>query len=237
MSGIKEDITMGGYGSHGYGAGYGGDGYGGSGIWVFAILIVFVILALAFRRNDNDHNGHFGHFGGFPGFGGCGCPPVCKPVEDVAVAGIAKEIAILNGQAIANNEKQTGILVHAIDQQTCQMLLGEKDIMQQAAQIAADQAIGMRDMKIADLRDKVIALENFALHEKTMNAIGAQGAATNAHISSIDCQLNHRLDRIECEVPKRPPTWAASVTPHTFPLGFPGFGFDRDRDRNCGCCG
>lgn len=233
MSGIREDVTN--YGSRS-GIGGGDYGYGGgfgSGIWIFAILIVFVILAV---MRDGHGRGFDGHPGGFAGFG---CPPVCKPVEDVAVAGIAKEVAILNGQAIANNEKQTGILVHAIDQQTCQMLLGEKDIMNQASQIAAEQAVSIRDMKIADLRDKVLGLEALALHEKTMNAIGAQTAATNAHISASNCELNHRLDRIECEVPKRPPTWAASVTPHTFPIGFPvgvPFGdFNRDRDRGC-CC-
>lgn len=229
MSQIKEDITMGGFGSHGYGGGYDGYGGGGSGIWVFAILIVFVILALAFRGRDGHGYDGGGHFGGF---GGCACPPVCKPVEDVAVAGIAKEVAVMAGQIKTQNAMDTGAIIHALDQQTCDIKIGEAAIIGKIKEAELANAISMRDMKIADQRDKILALEGYAMHEKTMQALAAQTAATNAHISSVQCELNHRLDFI----PTKQPVFAASVTPCTTPVSFPFGGFDRDRDDRRGCC-
>lgn len=230
MSGIKEDVTVG-----GLGGGYGYGGGMGSGIWIFAILIVFVILAIMFGSRGHGFDGdRGGHWGGLMG----NCAPMCKPVEDVAVAGIAKEVAFTSGRIETQNAKDTGAIIHALDMQTCDIKIMEKDIMQQASQIAAEQAVAALNMKIADLRDENLGLKGLAMHEKTMQAIGAQAAATNAHIASVQCELNHRLDFI----PTKQPVFAASVTPCTTPVSFPFGGFDRDRGfergerrEGCGC--
>ena len=223
---VNEDVI----GSGGWGGSWGGAG--GNGLFIFAILIIF-IFAIFWSRGHREGEGHAallpalmaqgGH--GAWGHGGhnCGCPPVCNPVEDVAIANIAKEVACTTGQIKTQNAVDTGAIIHALDSQTCEIKLGEAAIIQNQMQIAREQEVMVLTNQIAELREQKMELKGKLLQQETVNSINAG-----------NCQLNHRLDRIECDMAKRPPFYTAGGFPHTQPFNFQQ-GFDGRRN-DC-CCG
>lgn len=223
MSGIKEDVTN-----------YGGGSYGfGGGMYIFAILVVFVILAVVWGGRGHAGGGGGGTAypvmgGGYPGFGGHGCP---DPFTINKLGNLETEVACRTGSIEKQNAVDTGTIVHIMDNQTCQIKEGLAAVINNQNQLAHQAEVMALNNKIADMRANENRLECRINQQETVGIINANNAATNAHISNVQCELNHRLDFI----PTKAPTWAASVTPHTFPVGVPlGFPvFDRDRDRCC----
>lgn len=97
--------------------------------------------------------------------------------------------------------------------------------------IAMNQERLFLQNQIQELRDGKLALEGKLFQQETLNAIGKS-----------NCELNHRLDQIQCEMLKRPPVWGLSVAPASSPCGgtipFAGFerGFDGFNGNARGCC-
>lgn len=225
---VNEDVIgSGGFGG-GYGAGWGGCG----GIIIIAIILVLVAVAFLGRRDGYDGHGHGYAYGR-------GCEDSCADkmtwtryanYEDPAIAKVQTEIACTTGQIKTQNAVDTGAIIHALDQQTCEIKLGEAAIIQNALNIAREQEVMALNGKIADLRDCNLELKGKLLQQETVNTIQAG-----------NCHINHRLDGIECNMAKRPPFYAAGGAPYINPFNFQPapFPFDgrRDgfRDGNC-CC-
>lgn len=231
---VNEDVI----GSGGFGGGGWGGGYGG----VILIAIILVIIAIAFlgRRDGYDHYGPmlagFGH-----GHHGKGCDDSCADkmtwsrfanFEDPAIAKVQTEIACTTGQIKTQNAVDTGAIIHALDQQTCEIKLGEAAIMQNQTKLAMEAERMFMGNQIAELREQKLELKGKLLQQETVNTINAGNS-----------MINHRLDGIECNMAKRPPFYAAGGNPYINPFNFQpapipvvdGFRRDGFRDGNC-CC-
>lgn len=207
-------------------------------MYIFAILVVFVILAVVWGGRGHASDGGHGHgaypiMGGYPGFGGHCCP---DPFTINKLGNLETEVACRTGSIEKQNAVDTGTIVHIMDNQTCQIKEGLAAVINNQNQLAHQAEVMALNNKIADMRANENRLECRLNQQETVGIINANNAATNAHISNVQCELNHRLDFI----PTKAPTWAASVTPHTFPVGvpvgFPVFDRDRDRCRDRDCC-
>lgn len=206
---------------------WGGGGSGG--IMLIAILLIFVVMGgglLGNRAHAGEHGGgHWGH-------GGCGGESCADKMtwsrfanfEDPAIAKVQTEIACTTGQIKTQNAVDTGAIIHNLDMQTCEIKLGEAAIIQNQMRIAREQEVLALTNQINSLRDDKLELRGKLLQQETVNSINAG-----------NCQLNHRLDRMECEMAKRPPFYTAGGFPHTQPFNFQGQGFDGRRN-DC-CCG
>lgn len=206
---INEDIIGGG--------GYPGAGWGGGGIFLIAILLIFLVMAGAWGSHGKGHGG--GHEGA--------CADMVTlnrfgNFMDPQLAKIETEVACRTGAIQTQNAVDTGAIVHILDNQTCQIKEGQAAIIANQQAIAREQEVMALNGKIADLRDCNLKLEGKLLQQETVNMINGG-----------NCQLNHRLDRIECEMAKRPPFFSAGAYPTGIPYGawFGGAG-----NNNNGCC-
>lgn len=225
---VNEDVIgSGGFGGSGLGGGYGG-------IILIAIILVLVFMGMGFR------GGHGGFDGGFGGHGRRGCDDSCADkmtwsrfanFEDPAIAGIAKEVACTTGQIKTQAAADTGAIIHALDQQTCEIKMGEMAIIQNQQKLAMDAERLFMGNQINNLRDANLELKGKILQQETVNTI-----------QSGNCMINHRLDQIECGMVKHPPFYAAGGSPYINPFNFQpapipfreGF---RDGFRDGNCCG
>lgn len=231
---VNEDVIGGG----GIGGGWGG-GVGSSGLFIFAILIIFV-FAIFWGRGNRDGDGLGGHaallpmmMNGHGGWGrggdGCGCPPICKPVEDVAVAGIAKEVALIGGQIKTQAAIDTGAIIHTLDNQTCEIKMGEMAIIKNQTDLAYNaelrnmtNALNEKNMKIATLEADIRADRSDARNAMQFARIGSEIAS------------------IQCGMLKAPPFIPAGGNPYVNPFNFqhapvPAVMFNNERDCR-GCC-
>lgn len=218
---VNEDVIGGG------GMGGLGWGSGNGGIILIAILLIFVVMGgglLGGRAHAGEHGGHWGRHG---------CEDSCADkmtwsrfanFEDPAIAKVQTEIACTTGQIKTQNAVDTGAIIHNLDMQTCEIKLGDAAIIQNQMQIAREQEVMALTSQINALRDDKLELRSKLLQQETVNSINAG-----------NCQLNHRLDRMECEMAKRPPFYTAGGFPHTQPFNFQNQGFDGRRN-DC-CCG
>lgn len=218
---VNEDVIgSGGFGGSGLGGGYGG-------IILIAIILVLVFMGMGFR------GGH----GGYDSYGhghGRGCNDSCADkmtwsrfanFEDPAIAGIAKEVACTTGQIKTQAAADTGAIIHALDQQTCEIKMGEMAIVQNQQKLAMEAERMFMGNQINNLRDKNLELKGRLLQQETVNTIQAGNG-----------MINHRLDQIECGMVKHPPFYAAGGSPYINPFNFQPAPIPfRDGRDNC-CC-
>lgn len=225
---VNEDVI----GSGGFG-GWGGTGT--SGMFIFAILIIFVFAIFQGRRDRDDYGGHAAllpFLNGHGGWGrdGCACPPVCKPVEDVAVANIAKEVACTTGQIKTQAAIDTGAIIHALDQQTCEIKIGEMAIIKNQTDLAYNSEIRGLANALNEKNMKIATLEADLRADRSDARNAMQFARLGSEIASIQCGML-----------KAPQFIPAGGNPYVNPFNFqhaPVAVFDdRDRDRRSGCCG
>lgn len=222
---INEDV-IGGGGNYAGGRGDYGGGYG-AGIFVFAILIIFIFAIFQGRRDGHgDHLTAMLPFlgrGGFGGGDGCHCPPKCTPVEDVAVANIAKEIVFTTGALKTQAAIDTGAIIHNNDVQTLEFEKCINGVIQNQNRLALDAE---RQFNMARMEDKnltIAALTNQLTKQEIINNNDRQSG-----------QLQHELDQIKYAMLKQPPFVPFGTFPAAVP--FRGEFGDRDRDRDRCCC-
>lgn len=227
MSGVREDNTY--VGAGGY-PGYGG----GGGVFLVAILLIFVVLAVIWGGRGHDGPHHGGGYGGFiPGGFGCGFPGAGADLltltkyanyMDPQLAKLETEVACRTGSIEKQNAVDTGTIIHILDNQTCEIKEGLAAVINNQNQLAHQAEVMALNNKIADMRANENRLECRINQQETVGTI-----------DRTNCQLNYRLDRIECEMAKRPPFFTAGAYPTGMPFGaFFGERGDRD-DRGC-CC-
>lgn len=227
---VNEDV-IGGGGLGGYG--YGG---GGAGLFLFAIIVIFFVAIAGLWGGRGRHDGcdgFVGHRGRWGDEDSCADKLTWSRFanfEDPAIAQIQTEIACTTGQIKTQNALDTGAIIHALDQQTCEIKLGEAAIIQNQLKLAMEaQTLAMQN-QIAELREQKLELKGKLLQQETVNTINAG-----------NCQINNRLGQIECGMVKQPPFFAAGGSPFINPFNFqpapiPVRDRDRDRDDFGRCC-
>lgn len=221
---VNEDVIgSGGFGGSGIGGGYGG-------IILIAIILVLVFMGMGFRGGHGGHGDGYGHGHGY----GRGCEDSCADkmtwtryanYEDPADARIEKEIACTTGQIKTQAAVDTGAIIHALDQQTCEIKIGEMAIMQNQQKLAMEAERMFMGNQINNLRDRNLELKGKLLQQETVNTIQAGNG-----------QISHRLDQIECGMVKHPPFYAAGGSPYINPFNFQPAPFPFRDDRNGNCC-
>lgn len=220
---VEENIMGGG------GMGLGGFGGGsGCGLIIIVLLIMFVLFKDDGRGRDGGYGGGYGM--PYPAFGGgCGsCGPCVQPTfkdesnweQDYH---FCKEINGVDKDVIAQG---------CMDREAthCE---GEKT----RALIQENYVQSLRD-QLAEKNDVVMTLKQEMFTEKKFDQLAAAIACTNNNIDKMFCKTDRELEKIQCEIPHRPPVWAECVTPLTRDLDkdcreFPRRGrFDNDL---CGC--
>lgn len=206
---VNEDVIGGGgLGGVGWGGG------GGGGIFLIAILLIFLVMG----------GGFFGRHGGDGKHESCADLMTINRYGnymDPQLAKIETEVACRTGAIQTQNAVDTGAVVHILDNQTCQIKEGLAAVLNNQNILAREQEVMMLNNQIANLRDDKLELKAKLLQQETVNTI--QGG---------NCQLNHRLDRMECEMAKRPPFYTAGGFPHTQPFNFNPAPFNS----NCNSC-
>ena len=182
-------------GDHGYGAG-------------LLIVIVLVVLFAAFSRNWGGWGDGGGHrdgggyampypvYGGGPGWGRYGVEGVADAMAihrstDAGYAHLSKEVCA-----------DTGKVIHDIDIQACatREKIGEEGRRAEERSYRAE--IDRKNDELAKERLANAELKGVILQKETVSAVQAS-----------NCELNHRLDRIECEMLKRPPVYPEAYLP------------------------
>lgn len=208
---VRETVIEGGHG--GYGGGYMGG--------IVLLIVVLIVLFAAFRRD-----GLGGHDGGH-GWGGIGScfPAASTPVTTMEMAKINRDQAV-----------DTGAIIHALDVQTCDIIKGQGEIIQNQQQIAAAQERTFFTEKLADMREQKLCAEAKALQQESLwQSKFLQQEALNA-MGQQFCNVNRELDSIKCEMLKRPPAFPLTCSPCSMPTNpFPFFGPGREV-REGGCC-
>jgi len=171
----------------------GGAGMGSS--WV-AILLVVIVLFVLFDRKDGHDGGHRdGGYGYGPmpyGFGGCG-PCVQPTYKDES-----------NWELESHTKDK--LCKIELEQQMCCC----KEI--EATHCEGEKTRALIEQNyIQDLRDRLTEsnMKNMTLKQEMFAT--AQTGMINNKIEKVD----EMVERLMCELPKRPPVFAECVTPNT----------------------
>ena len=86
-----------------------------------------------------------------------------------------------------------------------QLNTASRTIVQQSDANTAAILSGQKDLYIKQLEQQATQLFITSQNEQTRNLITMGVAQAEAKSAAQNCELNHRLDRIECDMLKRPP--------------------------------
>lgn len=195
----------------------GTNGFGG-GAWAVVLLVVVVLWCLF--RND----GHRGGYDGYPhpgyGYGyGSGCGPCVQPT--------------FKDESNFEEERNINAKLCCLDKDVWEN--GCKD--REATHCEGEKTRALIEQNyIQDLRDTIAEKNSMIQTMKSEAFTASQIGLVNNKIEKVD----EMIERLMCELPKRPPVFAECVTPNTHDIDcddrrFPrrgrcdGFGFD-------GCC-
>lgn len=224
FSNTVEENVMGGYG----GLGLGGFGGGGCGLIIVVLLILFVLF-----RGDGfggHHDGHDGGYGHMPyGFGGCGpcVQPAFKDESNWEEESHLKDKLCCIDRDVMEQGCQTREVEHCEAEKTRALI--EQNYIQD-----------LRD-KLAEKNDVVMTLKNEMFTEKKFDQLAAAITATNTNINNMFCKTDAMIAQLECEIPKRQPVFAETVTCNTHHVdcddrrGY-GAGYGQPRRGNCDGC-
>lgn len=180
-----------------------GGGYGGGGIGLFLLAIFLIVLFSLFRRgNDGWGEGHGYNHGGY-GYGVHGCGGVGVGTISMVSAEMAE---LSKDQAL-----DTGRIIHAIDNQTCDL-----------------ERMNLQNI-IDEQRERAICAEQKYLHQESLWAAKLYQQETANLINQQACIVNNRLTRIEDEMLKAPPVYGYAAVSALQPCGAVPFGGN--------CCG
>lgn len=190
MGFMAEQESNAAYYGGGTGAGFGGFG----GIFAMIILVV-VVLWLLFRDGHKD-----GHVEGYRAYGD-GCGPCVQPTfKDESNF---EEERNINGKLCCMDksiwETDRDVWKTACETQKEVHCDGDKT----RALIEANYIQDLRD-KLAESNSEKLLLKQEMFTEKKFDQLAALIGSTN-----------HKIERLECETPKRPPVFAECVTPNT----------------------
>lgn len=195
-----------------------GGGYGMGGSWI-AILLVIVVVFILFKDGfgrDGKHDGGYGY--GFPGFGFGGCGPCVQPTF----------------KDESNFEEERNINAKLCKIELEQQMCCCKEL--EATHCEGEKTRALIEQNyIQDLRDKLAEsnMKNMTLKQEMFTT--AQLGMVSNKIEKVD----EMVERLMCELPKRPPVFAECVTPNTHDIDCrrDDFrfrdGFRRDRDCEC----
>lgn len=182
------------------GGGYGGYGGGFGGSWCI-IIVFFVIAWLLFKDGHNDH-GHGDHgYGPGYGYGYGGCGPCVQPT--------------FKDESNFEEERNINAKLCCIDKDIWET---DRDVWKTACETQKEIACDGQKTRalieqnyIQDLRDKlaekndlVMTLKQEMFTEKKFDQLAALIGCTNS-----------KIEKLECEIPKRAPVWCEGITPDT----------------------
>ena len=168
--------------------GYGG--FGGSGI----AMIVLVVIVLFFLFKDGNHGYNHGSYAGG------GIQPVAPVYKDESnYQQEANMIGKLCGMDRDIWKTDSDVWKTSCETQQTVHCEGEKT----RALIEGNYIQDLRD-KLAEKNAETLVLKQEMFTEKKFDAVMA-----------AICGTNSRIERLECEVPKRAPVFAECVTPYT----------------------
>jgi hypothetical protein len=168
------------------GAGYGGYGFGGGGIAM--ILLVVIVLWVLFRdgHGKDGHDG-FGFGGNFGGCGPCVRPSFLDESNCEEEKHITKDLWKVDGDVKDQGCKDREATHY--EGETTRALIQSNYIQD------------LRD-KLAEKNSEVLTLKSEAFtRSEIAGVMGAIG------------KVNHDLERLDCQMLKRPPEWGHAVTP------------------------
>jgi len=212
MAYIQENDNIGGGGFGGFG------GFGGGSAWAIILLVILVVWILFRDRHGVDGCADglrgFAPFG-FDGFrhDGCGCElRGCRPAfHDES-----------NFEEERNLEKFMCNKFDRVYDKECKIEMDIfKDGMETRKLIESNYVQELRD-KLTEKASEIATLKSEMF---TTAQIGALGASLGAKIEVVD----EMVERLACELPKRPPVFATTATPCATEI-VTGCGCDRDRD-------
>jgi len=213
---VEENI-MGG----GMGLGFGG----GSGCGL--IIIVLLILFVLFKDGGRGHDGGYGAIP-YPAYGG-GCGPCVQPTykdesnweQDFH---ICKELGVVDKDVIEQGCKDREV-AHCEGEKTRALI--EQNYIQD-----------LRD-RLAEKNDVVMTLKQEMFTEKKFDQLAQAIACTNNNIDKMFCKTDGMISSLACELPKRPPVYAESITPNTHHIdcdrGYDNYPRRGYVDDCCGC--
>lgn len=166
-----------------YGSGMGG--FGGS--WCI-IIVFFVIAWLLFK--DGHRDGYDGHRDGFRFGDGCG--PCVQPT--------------FKDESNFEEERNINAKLCCIDKDVWEN--GCKD--REATHYEGEKTRALIEQNyIQDLRDTITEKNSMIQTMKSEAFTAAQIGMVNNKIEKVD----EMIERLACELPKRPPVWSECVTP------------------------
>lgn len=207
----------------------GGLGYGGMGGSCGLIIIVLLILFVLFRNDGfGHHDGHYDGGHGYPGYGfGGGCGPCVTP----------SYVDESNWQMDYHICKELGVVDKDVIEQGCKTREVEHcEAEKTRALIEQEYIQGLRD-KIAEQNSNIQTMKSEAFTERKFDQLAAAITATNTNINNMFCKTDAMIAQLECEIPKRQPVFAETVTCNTHHVDC-----DRDYGRGYnnypkrGCC-
>lgn len=192
------------------GGGYGGFGGGGCGLIIIVLLILFVLF-----RGDGfggHHDGGHGYPGYAPyGFGGnCG---VCSKPTFTDESNWEEESHLKDKLCCIDKEilkTDADVWRSACETQQVEHCEAEKT----RALIEQNYIQDLRD-KLAEKNDVVMTLKQEMFTEKKFDQLAAAITATNTNINNMFCKTDAMIAQLECEIPKRQPVFAETVTCNT----------------------
>ena len=184
----------------GYGKDYGAVACGGN--WIFALVIIFLaVLLVAWRRHEGaEHGGSFKDvFAALAmsklGNGKGHCSD--ESFHDFKATMLAKDQAVDTGRIIHNQDLQE----EKTRKEVCETKFNQERLAYEATKDA-------KNTKIQEL-----VAENTEL--KTLGAMGMFKSEVFQKMDQQYGRLQQHLDKVECEMLKRPPVWPQVGTPTT----------------------
>lgn len=192
----------------------GGYGFGGGGIGAIILLIVAVAV-LWFLGGGNRRDGHYDGYAPYANYGGC-APCVQPTFKDESNF---EEERNINSKLCKIDED---VWKNGCKDREATHCEGEKT----RALIEQNYIQDLRD-KLAEKNAQVLTLKQEMFTEKKFDQVLAAIGMTNG-----------RIEKLECEVPKRPPVFAECVTPNTHDIDCDDRRFRFPRRGRCDddCC-
>lgn len=195
----------------------GGYGFGGGGGVFAMVILMVVVLFVLFRGNRDDHRDGYGYGYG----GGCGCGPCVQPTfkdeSNYEEESHLKDKLCCIDRDIWNTDQD--VWKTACETQKEVHCEGEKT----RALIEQNYIQDLRD-QLAEKSMQNLTLKQEMFTEKKFDQMAA-----------LIGGVNHKIERLECETPKRPPVFAECVTPNTHDIDCDDRRF-RDDFRRRGRC-